>query len=143
MPIYEYQCQECGQKARKLWKSFSSINEKELVCPRCGKRKFKRLVSLVSVMDSEDTRMEKMTRESRWADVDENDPKSLGRFMRKMTQELGDEAGDLGPEFDEIVGRLEAGEDPEKIEKKMEEMGIDLPEGPGGPGGGGDDFVDL
>jgi len=72
---------------------------------------------------------------------------SMGKFMRKMMSEVGDDAGDMGPEFDEIVGRLEAGEDPEKIERDMEEMGIDMPGGPEGPGGmgmgGGDGFVDL
>ena len=43
-------------------------------------------------------------------DLDENDPKSLARFMRKMADETGEE---MGAEFDEVVGRLEAGEDPE------------------------------
>jgi hypothetical protein len=52
-------------------------------------------------------------------DFDENDPKSLGRWMRKMSAEVGE---DLGPEFDEVVGRLEAGESPEDIESSMPEL---------------------
>ena len=52
-------------------------------------------------------------------DFDENDPRSLGRWMRKMSAETGE---DLGPEFDEVVGRLEAGENPEEIEKSMPEL---------------------
>jgi Flp pilus assembly protein TadB len=40
--------------------------------------------------------------------------------MRKMSREMGE---DLGPEFNEIVGRLEAGEDPEEIEESMPELG--------------------
>jgi hypothetical protein len=52
-------------------------------------------------------------------DFDENDPKSLGRWMRKMSNEVGE---DLGPEFDEVVGRLEAGESPEDIEKSLPEL---------------------
>jgi Flp pilus assembly protein TadB len=52
-------------------------------------------------------------------DFDENDPKSLGRWMRKMSSEVGE---DLGPEFDEVVGRLESGEDPEEIEKSMPDL---------------------
>jgi hypothetical protein len=52
--------------------------------------------------------------------VDENDPKSMARFMRKMASEMGDEAGEaMPPEFDEVVGRLEAGESPESIEQTM------------------------
>jgi len=52
-------------------------------------------------------------------DLDEDDPKSLGRWMRKMSDEVGEE---LGPEFDEVIGRLEAGEDPEAIEQSMPEL---------------------
>jgi len=52
--------------------------------------------------------------------VDENDPRSLGRFMRKMAEESGE---DMPPEFNEVVGRLEKGESPEDIEKSMPELG--------------------
>jgi len=45
---------------------------------------------------------------------------------------MADETGeDLGPEFEEVVGRLEAGEDPESIESSMPDLGAP---------GGGDDF---
>jgi hypothetical protein len=40
--------------------------------------------------------------------------------MRTMSQETGE---DLGPEFDEMVGRLEAGEDPEEIERSLGDLG--------------------
>jgi hypothetical protein len=40
--------------------------------------------------------------------------------MRKMSDETGE---DLGPEFDEMVGRLEAGESPEEIESSMGDLG--------------------
>jgi len=46
--------------------------------------------------------------------------------------EMGDEVGELGPEFEEVVDRLEAGQDPEEIEREMpelmDEMGGGLPE---------------
>jgi hypothetical protein len=87
-----------------------------------------RLVSRVRVIRSEESQVDDMTDDAMLADIDENDPRSLGRWMRKMSQEMGEE---LGPEFDEIVGRLEAGEDPEEIEKSMPELG-DM---------GGSDFV--
>ena len=60
-------------------------------------------------------------------DLDESDPRSLGRWMRKMSDEVGE---DLGPEFGEVVGRLEAGESPESIESSMPEL----------LGEGGEDF---
>jgi hypothetical protein len=53
------------------------------------------------------------------SNIDENDPRALGRFMRKMAAESGE---DMGPEFDEVVGRLEKGEDPERIEKDMGDL---------------------
>jgi hypothetical protein len=60
-------------------------------------------------------------------DFDEGDPQSMGRWMRKMSRDMGE---DLGPEFDEVVGRLEAGENPEEIEKSMPDL----------MGEGGEDF---
>lgn len=64
--------------------------------------------------------MDAMADPSALGDIDENDPKSLARFMKKMSGEMGEE---MGPEFDEMVGRLESGESPEEIEKSMPEMG--------------------
>ncbi len=53
------------------------------------------------------------------AGLDEEDPRSLGRFMRNMSSEMDE---DLGDEFDEVVGRLESGESPESIEKSMPDL---------------------
>ena len=50
----------------------------------------------------------------------EDDPKTMGRMMRKMGKEMGEE---LPPEFDEVVGRLEAGQNPEEIEKAVPDLG--------------------
>jgi len=65
---------------------------------------------------SEESRLENLADPNQWGDIDENDPKSMARMMKKLGREMGE---DLGPEFDEMVGRLEAGEDPEEIEKSM------------------------
>jgi len=80
--------------------------------------------------------MDDMADPAAMGDLDENDPQSLARFMRKMASETGE---DLGPEFDEVIGRLEAGEDPETIEKSMPDLAG--AEGAGaGSGMGSDDF---
>jgi hypothetical protein len=50
-------------------------------------------------------------------------------MMKRMGGEMGE---DLGPEFTEMVGRLEAGEDPESIEKSLGEGGLSG-EGEGAP----------
>lgn len=44
MPIYEYQCEECQERFDKLIRS--SDASQEIVCPKCGSHKVRRLLSL-------------------------------------------------------------------------------------------------
>ncbi len=118
MPIYEYRCGNCKRRVSIFFRSFSAISDPH--CPNCNSTNLTRLVSKVAALKSEEARLESLSDPSSFGDVDENDPKSIARFMRKMATEAGEE---LGPEFDEVVGRLEAGEDPESIEKTMPELG--------------------
>ncbi len=120
MPIYEYVCHDCKRRVSLLWRSFTDAQEREAICPRCGGAHLTRLISRVAVLRSEESRLDDLADPSSMGDLDENDPKSLARFMRKMASETGE---DLGPEFEEVVGRLEAGEDPESIEQTMPELG--------------------
>ncbi len=143
MPIYEYRCAHCGKRESKFWRSLSAVDDGKLTCSTCGSKKMSRLVSKVRVLrggadndsgsgagengDLDPALMREME------GLDESDPRALGRFMRKMAAEAGES---LGPEFDEVVGRLEKGEDPDKIERDMGEM-LGAPEGMGGEGGMG------
>ena len=137
MPIYEYQCRECGQKARKFWRSFAVVDDASLQCPRCSAHSFQRLVSRVGFVRSEESRMDDLADPSSLAGLDEEDPRSLGRWLRKMSHEMGEQ---VPPEFDEVIDRLEAGQSPEEIEESMPE----LAEGMGAAGDvGTDSFVDL
>ena len=52
----------------------------------------------------------------------EDNPQELGRMMRKMGRELGEE---MPPEFDEVVDRLEKGQSPEEIESALPDLGGD------------------
>jgi hypothetical protein len=52
-------------------------------------------------------------------DLDENDPRSIARWMRKMSAETGEE---MPQEFDEVIDRLESGQSPEQIEDAMPEL---------------------
>ncbi len=115
MPIYEYRCADCKRRVSVFFRSFSTTGDPQ--CPNCGGTHLTRLVSRVATIKSEDARLESLTDPSSFGDVDENDPKSMARFMRKMGNEMGGE--DLGPEFNEMVDRLESGENPEDIEKSM------------------------
>jgi putative FmdB family regulatory protein len=137
MPIYEYRCTECGQKARKFWRTFSDIDERSLKCPRCGTYNFQRLISRVAVIRSEESRLEGLADPSSLAGLDEDDPKSIARWMRKMSKQVGEE---MPAEFDEVIDRLEAGQSPEEIEASMPEFS----EGMGNMAGrGSDGIVDL
>ncbi len=115
MPIYEYRCGNCKRRVSIFFRSFSTTNEPR--CPNCNSDQLTRLVSRVAALKSEDTRLEAMSDPSNFGDVDENDPKSVAKFMRKMGDQMGSE--ELGPEFNEMVERMESGESPEEIEKSM------------------------
>ena len=128
MPIYEYRCHDCRRRVAVYWRSFSEVQSEPPTCPRCGGKNLTRLVSRVRLVRSEESHLDDMADMSDLPD--ENDPKSLGRWMRKMSAETGE---DLGPEFGEVVGRLESGESPESIEKSVPEL---MGEGGGDMGGG-------
>jgi hypothetical protein len=46
-----------------------------------------------------------------------------------MSNDMGE---DLGPEFDEVIDRLEAGQNPDDIEKDLPDLGGEGSEGYGG-----------
>jgi len=120
MPIYEYGCYDCRKRVNIFFRSFSEVETKKAACPRCGGSNLKRLISKVAVLRSEESRLERLADPGTMAGLDENDPKSIARWMRKMSSEVGE---DMGSEFNEVVDRLEAGEDPESIEKSIPGLG--------------------
>ncbi len=134
MPIYEYRCADCRRRVSVFFRSMSNTDDPR--CPNCGGANLTRLVSRVSTVKSEESRLEALGDPSSFGDVDENDPKSIARFMRKMGSQVGGE--ELGPEFDEMVDRLESGENPEDIEKSMPGLGGEGAGDMGGMGGMGD-----
>lgn len=119
MPFYDYRCQACG-KAARLQFSYSEYGKVQPVCPHCGSLNIKRRISRIALAKSEDTRLDAVMDGDSLAGLDENDPRSLGKFMRKMGSEMGE---DLGDEFNEVVNRLEKGESPEAIEQSMPDLG--------------------
>lgn len=119
MPFYDYRCAACG-KAARLQFSYSEYGKVQPVCPHCGSQNIKRRISRVALAKSEDSRLDSMMDGDSLAGLDENDPRALGKFMRKMGSEMGE---DLGDEFNEVVDRLEKGESPEAIEQSMPDLG--------------------
>ncbi len=50
-----------------------------------------RVLSRVRVIRSEESRMESLADPSKWSGLDEKDPKSMARWMKRMGKELGED----------------------------------------------------
>ena len=97
MPIYEYQCNECGKVSAHL---VLNVRDFEPFCSFCGGKDVKKLISRVRVRLSEETRLERLMDPSLLGSLDENDPKSMAKVMKKMGALAGD---DIGEDFDQMV----------------------------------------
>ena len=76
------------------------------VCSHCGSHDLTRLLSRFAMPRSDDSRLDHLTDDAALGGVDERDPKSVARWMRKMGNELGE---DVGNDFDEVVDEIEQG----------------------------------
>jgi putative FmdB family regulatory protein len=155
MPIYEFACPKC----RKIFSFLSKrVKPDRLpVCPKCGTKKLKKEISRFAMSkglkesaspagseaggppmpDMDDPRMERamMEMERDMESLDENNPKHMAHMMKKMKDLMP--PGSMPKEMDIAITRLEAGEDPEKIEADMGDVLGDLMGGPQGGTGGG------
>jgi putative FmdB family regulatory protein len=122
MPIYEYLCNGCKKRVSLLVRSISNPGTPE--CPRCGGTDLERLMSRFARVRSEDDRLDGLADDVEGlGGMDEDDPRAAARMLRKMKDEMGEDAGE---DFDEAVDALESGE-----------LGDE--DGDGGAGDGGDD----
>ena len=155
MPIYEYYCPDNN----KIYQFFAKRLAQGATIPRCPDNPAHRMVKLLSAFavtgktkKSEDasagpagsaaegnpgagadprTEAAMASMENEFAHVDENDPRAMGRMMRRMAELTGEK---IGGEMEEVVRKLEEGADPESLEDTLG--------GPDEPGGGdpeGDD----
>lgn len=98
MPIYEYICDKCNRRSSFLLLRVSE--EVEPYCKACGNRGVRRVISRVSVIRSEEKRMDSLLDPSKFSGLDENDPACVERFMKRMGKEFGDE---LGEDFEQTM----------------------------------------
>lgn len=157
MPIYEFACPKC----RRIFNFLSKRPHAERIpaCPKCGNRKMIKQMSAFAMPrgakepatgaggapeggpplpDMDDPRLMKAMSEMErdMEHLDENNPKHMAHMMRKMKDLMP--AGTMPKELDIAIRRLEAGDDPEKIEADMGDVLGDFMGGEGGgPGGGG------
>ncbi|MEW6682086.1 MAG: zinc ribbon domain-containing protein [Nitrospirota bacterium] len=99
MPIYEYRCDACRSRMTVL---AATINAPPPRCERCGRSEVTRLLSRFAAPRSDAARMEALADPSSLAQVDERDPKSVARWMRRLGRETGE---DLDDRFEEEIER--------------------------------------
>lgn len=160
MPIYEFACPKC----RVIFNFLSKRTNPDRLptCPQCGNEKMEKQMSGFAMLrgakepaapapgddeggppepNMDDPRvmraMSEMERDMEH--LDENNPKHMAHMMRKMKDLMP--PGTMPKEMDIAIKRLEAGEDPEKIEEDMGDvfgdMGEEDDEGGGWSGRGG------
>lgn len=162
MPIYEFACPKCRVIFSFLSKRLNP--DRDPTCPKCGNKKMARQMSRFATLkglkepaarssddqtdngpepDFDDPRvMRAMSELERDMEhMDENNPRHMAHLMKKMKDIMP--PGTMPKEMDVAIKRLEAGEDPEKIEEDMGDVlgdlmgGPDEEEGPYGGYGGG------
>jgi putative FmdB family regulatory protein len=99
MPIYEYRCLGCGKKFEVLHLSTGEIRLPE--CTYCHSGKVQRLISRVRVVRSEESRLESLMDPSMMGELDQRDPRSLAKWMKRMGREMGEEVSD--EEIEQVI----------------------------------------
>ncbi len=127
MPIYQFFCADCNT----IFNFFSGrVNtSKTPQCPKCSKALCRQMSTFATIgrarepdeaglPDIDESKMERvlesLARESE--NINEDDPRQMAGVMRKFTEQTG---LSLGEGMEEALARMEAGEDPEKIEAEM------------------------
>ena len=92
MPLYEYRCRDCRKRSTVL--VLSLANQVPAACSHCASPRVERILSRFASPKSEEARLEALADPSNLAGLDENDPESMARFMKKMGDETGEDFGD-------------------------------------------------
>ena len=111
MPIYEFFCNDCRKKVEVFRRSVSAAGGER--CPSCGGEQLDRLVSRFAVHRSV-SEFGSADDESYIEGLENEDPRAMAQWARRMQQESGE---DMGPEFDGMVSRMEAGEMPDDFDE--------------------------
>jgi putative FmdB family regulatory protein len=104
MPIYEFECRDCHRKTTALVLSRERIGE--VRCRRCGGASLEKLFSRFATPKSEEARLDSLADPASVGDIDENDPESVARWMKRMGREMGE---DFGDELDQAMDEERTG----------------------------------
>jgi len=150
MPIYEFYCAACHRIYNFL--SRTTTPQRTPACPECGQPELARRVSSFAISKGRkepaasaeggpelppgfdearlEQAMEAMAGEAEG--LNENDPRQAAQLMRKLFSSTG---LPMGGGMEEALRRMEAGEDPEKVEQEMGDL-LDNPLAETGKSGG-------
>jgi hypothetical protein len=140
MPIYEFYCPDNN----RIYQFYAKTLAQGGVVPECPdnpKFRMQKILSAFAVGGGAgkeggegtgdaagggppDARMEAAmgAMEREFSGVDENDPKAMGRMMRRMAEITGEQ---MDGDMEEVVRKLEEGADPDSLE---EQLGADAPD---------------
>jgi putative FmdB family regulatory protein len=133
MPIYEYYCKSCHTVFNFFARSSRAYDAP--ACPNCNRKPLEKKISRFAISrgmqensvpdalsEMDEGRMDSamMAMAARLESVDESDPRAMASAMRELFQSTGMQPNET---IQEAMRRMEAGEDPDKVE---EEMGSDL-----------------
>jgi len=118
MPTYGFRCLDCSKRF-EVYIFYQDYEKTDVLCPHCKSKNVQRQITRIRLKRSEGNLLSNLA-DPNVLDGLEEDPRSMGCMLRSMKKEMGE---DLGPEFDEVAGRLEAGQSPEDIEKELPDLG--------------------
>jgi hypothetical protein len=136
MPIYEYYSPD----NHRIYQFYAKTLAQGRTVPKCPDNPAFRMVKMLSAFSvagkrrdehtavgaadadpgggPDDARMEAAmsAMEGEFANVDENDPRAMGRMMRRMAELTGER---MDGEMEEVVRKLEEGADPDSLEDAL------------------------
>ncbi len=118
MPTYDFICNSCSQRF-DVFLTYADYGRVPVHCSYCDSADVRRRMTKVRIAKSEEGRMESLADNLGGFEGLEENPAELGRMMKKMGREMGEE---LPAEFDEVVDRLEAGQSPDEIEAALPDL---------------------
>ncbi len=143
MPIYEFYCEDC----HTVYSFFSRkvVTDRTPTCPKCARSNLRRRPSTFAISkhrdvgsDTEEPDVDESRLEQAMSalagemnGLDENDPKQMASMMRKLYEATGQK---LGAGMEEMIRRIEAGEDADTVEEELGDALLDEDPFSGDPG---------
>jgi putative FmdB family regulatory protein len=122
VPIFEYICESCFRRSSFFFRGKEEPDQ--LKCSFCGHDRLTRIMSRFASIKSEEDRLESLADPSKWGGLDESDPKSIARFVKKLGSEMGEDINreELDQIADEAAREAESGSDSTDADTPADEI---------------------